>query len=188
MMNQTDDAKLAPVAATPQQAGEARTAWWWVERSVWTERMLTRLTSGETADRVWFRLRDKTYAPANLQSAYDKVMRNGGSAGADQQTLAHFGRRAGEELQRLHEQLREGTYEPQPVRRAKRAESPCACPAGVRASVVAAKRVTTVEPRDAGRWKCEGQKDGKENQRECPRGLTGGGISRVPLAWVIPNV
>jgi hypothetical protein len=60
--------------------------------------------------------------------------------------------------------------------------------AGVRASVVAEKRVTTVEPRDAGRWKCDEQKDGKENQRECPQGLTGGGISRVQLAWVIPNV
>jgi RNA-directed DNA polymerase len=32
--------------------------------------------------------------------------------------VAHFGRRAEEELQRLHEQLREGTYRPQPVRRA----------------------------------------------------------------------
>jgi len=80
--------------------------------------MLTRLTSGESADRVWFRLWDKTYAPANLQSAFQKVWRNGGSAGADEQTVAHFGRRAEEELQRLHEQLRAGTYRPQPVRRA----------------------------------------------------------------------
>ena len=71
---------------------------------------------------------------------------------------------------------------------AKRANSPRAWPAGVRASVVAEKRVTTVEPRDAGRWKCEGQKDGNENQRECPTGLTGGGISQVQLAWVIPKV
>ena len=45
--------KPAPVAATPQQAGEARAPWWWVERTVWTERMLTRLTSGESANRVW---------------------------------------------------------------------------------------------------------------------------------------
>lgn len=95
-----------------------RAPWWWVERGVWTERMLTRLTSGESADRVWFRLWDKTYAPANLQSAFDKVWRNGGSAGADEQTVAHFGRRAEEELQRLHEQLRDGAYQPQPVRRA----------------------------------------------------------------------
>jgi RNA-directed DNA polymerase len=132
-MNQNDDSKPASVAAaTPsQQAGEARTprdppvppkpgegAWWWVERTVWTERMLTRLASGESADRVWFRLWDKTYAPANLHSAFHKVWRNGGSAGADAQTVAHFGRHAEAELQRLHEQLRDGTYRPQPVRRA----------------------------------------------------------------------
>lgn len=122
-MKRNHDSKPAPVAVTtpPKQAGEActpRDPWWWVERGVWTERMLTRLTSGESADRVWFALADKTDAPANLQSAFDKVWQNGGSAGADEQTVAHFGRRAEEELQRLHEQLRGGTYRPQPVRRA----------------------------------------------------------------------
>jgi RNA-directed DNA polymerase len=122
-MKQNDYLKPAPVAVTtpPKQAGEAappREPWWWVERGVWTERMLTRLTSGESADQVWFALWDKTYAPANLTSAFHKVWKNGGSAGADEQTVAHFGRRAGEELQRLHEQLRDGTYRPQPVRRA----------------------------------------------------------------------
>jgi len=122
-MKQNPDSTPAPVAVTtpPTQAGEAcppRDPWWWVERGVWTERMLTRLTSGESADRVWFALADKTYARANLQRAFQKVWRNGGSAGADEQTVAHFGRRAEEELQRLHEQLRGGTYRPQPVRRA----------------------------------------------------------------------
>jgi RNA-directed DNA polymerase len=118
--DRNDENQPAPVAATPQQAGEARDRdpWWWVERCVWTERMLTRLTTSEPADRVWFRLVDKTYAPANLQSAFDKVWRNGGSAGADEQTVVHFGRHAEEELGRLHEQLRDGTYEPQPARRA----------------------------------------------------------------------
>jgi len=123
-MNRNDEdipTTPARVAATPKQAGEAparRDPWWWVERRVWTEAMLTRLASGESADRVWFTLMDKTYAPANLQSAFDQVWRNGGSAGADQQTVAHFGRHAEEERQRLHEQLREGAYRPQPVRRA----------------------------------------------------------------------
>ena len=56
VMEQNDDDKPTPVAATPKQAGEARDPWWWVERTVWTERMLTRLTSGEQADRVWFAL------------------------------------------------------------------------------------------------------------------------------------
>jgi RNA-directed DNA polymerase len=79
--------------------------------------MLTRLTSGESANRVWFRLADKTYAPANLGSALQKVWANGGSAGADKQTVAHFARQAGAELARLHEQMRDGTYRPQPVRR-----------------------------------------------------------------------
>lgn len=123
-MNRNDEditMKPAGVAATPMQAGEAparRDPLWWVERRVWTEAMLTRLASRESADQVWFALWDKTYAPANLQSAFTKVWRNGGSAGADEQTVAHFGRRAEEELQRLHEQLRLGTYRPQPVRRA----------------------------------------------------------------------
>ena len=111
----------APVAALPKQAGEAparRDPWWWVERCVWTEAMLTRLTSGESANRVWFSLLDKTHAPANLQSAFAKVMRNGGSAGADKQTVAHFARHAERELRKLHGQLRDGTYQPQPVRRA----------------------------------------------------------------------
>ena len=117
-MNQTNEQRPVPVAATPKQAGEARDLWWWVERCVWTERMLTRLTTGESANQVWFSLLDKTYAPANLQSAFAKVWRNGGSAGADEQTVAHFGRHAEAELQRVHEQLRDGTYRPQPVRRA----------------------------------------------------------------------
>ena len=117
-MNQNDDAKSATVAAAPQQVEDTRAPWGWVERSVWTESMLTRLTTGEPADRVWFRFWDKTYAPANLQSAFAKVWRNGGSAGADGQTVAHFERHAEAELQRLHEQLRAGTYRPQPVRRA----------------------------------------------------------------------
>ena len=108
-------------ATPPKQAGEAparREPWWWVERSVWTEAMLPRLTSREPANRVWFSLLDKTYSPANLQSAFDEVWGNGGSAGADGQTVAHFARRTEAELQRLHEQLRDGTYRPQPVRRA----------------------------------------------------------------------
>jgi len=118
--NQTNEQRPAAVAAAPKQAGEASAheRWAWVERSVWTERMLTRLTTSEPANQVWFSLLDKTYAPANLQSAYEKVWRKGGSAGADEQTVAHFGRHAAAELQRLHEQLRDGIYRPQPVRRA----------------------------------------------------------------------
>ncbi len=72
--------------------------------------------------------------------------------------------------------------------RVRRADRPRVWLAGVRASVVAVKRVMTVERRDAGRWQCEGPKDGKKNQRECPRGLDSGGVRQVPLAWRTPNV
>jgi len=117
-MAQNNETKSTTVAATPTPAEDAQAPWGWVERSVWTERMLTRLTSGESADRVWFSLMDKTYAPANLASAFTKVWQNGGSAGADGQTVAHCARTAEAELARLHEQLRAGTYHPQPGRRA----------------------------------------------------------------------
>ena len=126
-MNQnSEDITTTPAtvaATTPtKQAGETlpprRDPWWWVERSVWTKAMLTRLAKSESANRVWFTLVDKTYAPANLQSAFDQVWRNGGSAGADRQTVAQFEQHAEVELQRLHEQLRTGSYRPQPVRRA----------------------------------------------------------------------
>ena len=72
-MNQNNEAKSATVAAAPTQAEDIQAPWGWVERSVWTERMWTRLTSGESADRVWFSLMDKTYAPANLRRAFDQV-------------------------------------------------------------------------------------------------------------------
>ena len=119
-MNQNNENQPAPVprAIGAQQAGEARDPWWWVERCVWTEPRLTRLASGESADRVWFRLWDKTYAPANLDRAFGKVWRNGGSAGVDKQTVAHFARQEQAELAWLHAQLRDGRYRPQPVRRA----------------------------------------------------------------------
>lgn len=110
----------ARVAATPKQAGETPTRpdpWRWVERCVWTEAMLSRLASREPVNQVWFSLLDKTYAPANLQRAYEKVQRNGGAAGVDEQTLAHFAPHAQEQLKRLHEELRAGTYRPQPLRR-----------------------------------------------------------------------
>ena len=117
-MEQNSEGKSTTVAATPTQAEEARDRWWWVERCVWTERMLTRLTTGEPANRVWFSLMDKTYSPANLSRAWDKVRQKGGCAGVDRQKVAHFEKKAEAELARLHQQLREGTYDPHPAWRA----------------------------------------------------------------------
>jgi len=106
------------VAATPQQAGEARDRWWWVERSIWTEHMLSRLDSTEVKDQIWFRLIDKVYAPGNLESAYRKVWKKKGCAGVDGQTVEHFAREKETELALLHRQLKESAYYPQPANRA----------------------------------------------------------------------
>ena len=54
MMEQNHDSKSAPVAAMPKQVEDTQAPWGWVERGVWTERMLTRLASREPADREWF--------------------------------------------------------------------------------------------------------------------------------------
>src|SRR5215831_18822481 len=60
-----------------QQAGDIHNRWWWVEPSVWTERMLTRLETNEPTI-VWFRLWDKVVAERNLQAAFWAVWRNAG--------------------------------------------------------------------------------------------------------------
>lgn len=153
-MERTDEKGPAEVVETPKQAGEApprREPWWWVERCVWTEAMLTRLASSEPANRIWFTLVDKIYALANLQRAFEKVRRNGGSAGVDGQGVVQFERQAEAELVRLQEELRQGTYRPRPVRRAwiakpgSREQRPLGIPA-VRDRVVQGAMRHVLEP------------------------------------------
>lgn len=100
-----------------KQGGEVRARWAWTEPSVWTDRMLLALEGGVKGD-VWFSLMDKVYAKRNLESAYQKVASNRGSAGVDQVTVERFGRGLTWEIGRLHEALRENRYVPQAVRRA----------------------------------------------------------------------
>ena len=114
-MNPNDETKPATVATTPKQAGEAQGRWSWVERSVWTERMLSRLDSSEPVNQVWFSLVDKIYAIANLRSAWNKVLRNGGSAGVDRWTVEQMEKQLEPELARMQDQLRSGNYRPRPV-------------------------------------------------------------------------
>lgn len=116
-MNRNEENPPAAVAARPKQAGEAqRPKWWWVETTVWTERMLEALERGIKGDQ-WFALIDKVYAPQALRSAFGAVQRNAGAAGVDGQSVAHFAARMEEEILLLSQQLRMGSYRPQPVRR-----------------------------------------------------------------------
>lgn len=100
--------------AEPKQAGEAQ--WDWVERSVWTERMLATLETGVKGG-VWFSLIDKVWAKRNLEAAWERVRRNKGSAGNDGKTLQQFESRKTEELARLQEELKGSTYEPRGIKR-----------------------------------------------------------------------
>jgi len=78
--------------------------------------MLAALENGVKGG-VWFSLIDKVFAPGNLRAAWAKVQDNAGAAGVDGQTIEAFGKNAERYLEQLHEQLRRGTYQPQPVRR-----------------------------------------------------------------------
>ena len=60
---------------------------------------------------------DKVYHRTNLGMAWESVKANGGSGGIDKVTIAAFQEVAEVELARLHEELKQGTYRPMPVRR-----------------------------------------------------------------------
>lgn len=66
---------------------------------------------------MWYSLIDKVYAEETLRAAWRKVRRNRGSAGVDGIDIPHFERNLEGNLKRLHDELREGTYEAQAIRR-----------------------------------------------------------------------
>lgn len=105
----------ARVCASTKQAGEIQSRWAWVERAIWTERMLATLETGVKGGR-WFSLMDKVYALRNLEAAWKKIRSRRGR-GVDGQTAQAFEARQEEELTRLSEELREDTYKPKPVKR-----------------------------------------------------------------------
>ena len=89
----------------------------WVERSVWTDRMLACLQRGGPEGGVWYSLNDKMISEVVLRSAYARVAGNGGAPGVDGMTVEHFGKHLDEEIARLITLLRSGLYRPQSVRR-----------------------------------------------------------------------
>ena len=60
---------------------------------------------------------DKVYSRKNLKLAWERVRANQGASGADKVTIEDFETRLDENLERLHHELRENTYQPQAVRR-----------------------------------------------------------------------
>jgi RNA-directed DNA polymerase len=107
--------RAPPVPETAKQGAEARD-FAWVEATIWTDRMITALVNGVKGGR-WFSLIDKVYAPTTLALAWKKVQANHGAAGVDGQSIERFAARSEEYLAELSEDLRMGTYQPQPIRR-----------------------------------------------------------------------
>lgn len=58
---------------------------------------------------------DKVYARKNLALAWEKVRKNRGAGGIDGQSIQEFEEEQEEQLDRLHEELKQSTYQPQPV-------------------------------------------------------------------------
>jgi hypothetical protein len=66
---------------------------------------------------TWFSLMDKVYAAGNLRAAAQTVVANKGSAGVDRVTVEMFEEDLDANVERLQEELRRGSYEPQAIRR-----------------------------------------------------------------------
>jgi RNA-directed DNA polymerase len=116
----TNDQTTGPAGVTgsnqPKQAGDIHARWGWVEHSVWTERMLTRLEQSEPRT-VWYGLWDKVISERNLQAAFWAVWRNAGAPGVDGQTVRQFEAQEVAELAKLREELRDRRYHRQAARR-----------------------------------------------------------------------
>jgi group II intron reverse transcriptase/maturase len=70
-----------------------------------------------TGERKVHSLIDKVYKRKNLEIAWGRVKANRGAGGVDGQSIDDFANGLDEHLGRLYEELRLGTYRPQPVRR-----------------------------------------------------------------------
>lgn len=108
--------ETAEVPERTKQAESPPTQWDWVDRTIWTERMLAALGNGVKGNK-WFSLIDKIYRPATLQAAWEQVRSNHGAAGIDGQSIEAFAANAGRYLDELAKDLEEGKYQAQAVRR-----------------------------------------------------------------------
>ena len=107
------------------------------ERGVWSEKMLMALERGvkgaersETDSRrlprrggaaatsnVWFSLIDKVYSDWTLEKAWEKVKSNAGTCGVDGITTGHFSKDSQNRLLAVKEHIKEGPWQPKPVKR-----------------------------------------------------------------------
>jgi len=98
--------------AQPKQAGDIRDRWWWVEPTVWTERMLTRLENSEPTT-VWFGLWDKVVSERTLEgSLLGGLAQRRGLPESMAKPVKQFDTHLPVELARLRAELRHRRYRP----------------------------------------------------------------------------
>jgi len=95
----------------------------WYRHPAWTEAMRAALGTRRASGGKWFSLIDRMYDPRLLGTAWERLNQSKSGAarqrgaGVDGVTMEQFGQRAGEEIGRLAQELRDGNYRPKPVRR-----------------------------------------------------------------------
>jgi RNA-directed DNA polymerase len=105
-----------PGVPKAKQGREVDPQWGWTEASVWTERMLAALERGVKGGK-WFSLMDKVWKMENLQSAMQQVARHQGGAGVDRESCEAYLKASPQRLPRLQDKLKQGSYQPKPVKR-----------------------------------------------------------------------
>ena len=115
-MSRTSGQTPGPVPATAIPPGEIYGRFPYVEPQVWTERMLAALETGVKGGK-WYSLMDKLYSEPVLRAAFAQVKANRGAAGVDHVTVRMFESHLDDNLRRLSEALRTGSYRPQLIRR-----------------------------------------------------------------------
>ena len=79
--------------------------------------MLATLEQSSVRGGKWHSLIDKVYKPDNLYSAYREVAANKGAPGVDNITIVDFTAALDRNVTKLEQQLRDGTYTPQSIKR-----------------------------------------------------------------------
>jgi RNA-directed DNA polymerase len=115
MIRSTENQPVA-VSERTRRTGKTLDMRFWADPTVWTERMLAALQKGVKGGK-WFSLIDKVHPERTLKAAFAQVAKNDGAAGVDHVTITRFEGHLDEELRRLSDQLRTGTYCPQLIRR-----------------------------------------------------------------------
>lgn len=108
-----------PSARVPERDKQVEEDLWQrhgAERGVWSEPMLAALDRGLKGNK-WFSLIDKVWSERTLGLAWEKVKSNAGACGVDGITIGRFAKDSQSRLLAVKEHLKEGTYQPKPVKR-----------------------------------------------------------------------